>query len=362
MNGSLRVVGRGDPRRVAACSRTAGRSSLAILLAVCSVAACATTTNGSGAGAGTSGAAAASTSPATSVTTSAATSGSLPSASGTSTPVQPTYLPPPGSYSGLTSQGRPLSFYVSADSASIQDISIPTVGLSCTPGGANAFDHLAVASATVTADGSFSATTNQAGAFAGFPAKFSYSITGNFQGAGPGGALKAAGSFRETITYTDAAAARTCTSDDQTWSGTLDAHQTQPTSLPEPGSYSGLTSQGRPLSFDVSTDRASVQNMSIPAVGLSCTPGGANAFDQLAIASAAAKADGSFSAAKTRTGVFAGFPARFTYSFTGTFHGAGQNNAPRAAGSFRETITYTDTLAARTCTSDDQTWSVTRSA
>jgi hypothetical protein len=49
---------------------------------------------------------------------------------------------------------------VSADSTSVQNISIPTVALSCTPGGANAFDHLAVASAMVTTDGSFSATTN----------------------------------------------------------------------------------------------------------------------------------------------------------------------------------------------------------
>ncbi|MDT4924845.1 MAG: eukaryotic-like serine/threonine-protein kinase, partial [Pseudonocardiales bacterium] len=160
---------------------------------------------------------------------------------GTSSPIQTTPPSPPGSYSGLTSQGRPLGFYVSSDRSNVQNISILTVGLSCTPGGSNPFDQLAIASAAVLADGSFSATKNQTAVFAGFPAKFTYSFRGNFRPAGSSGAPQAAGSFRETIAYTDTAT-HTCTSDDQTWSVTLDAQPAQTTSPPRPGSYSGLTS------------------------------------------------------------------------------------------------------------------------
>src|SRR5207302_732908 len=123
----------------------------------------------------------------------------------------------------------------------------------------------------------------------------------------------------------------------------LDGPQTPATSSPPAGSYSGRTSQGWGVSFYVSSDHSSVQNVSIPTVGLSCSPGGATPSDQLAFASVAIAADGSISATKSQSGVFAGFPAKFTYSFQGNFHGAGSSGAPRAAGSFRETVTYTDT-------------------
>src|SRR5215469_7774835 len=45
--------------------------------------------------------------------------------------------PPVGSYTGTNPQNTfPIFFYVSADRTSVQDISIPTVYLTCTPGGA----------------------------------------------------------------------------------------------------------------------------------------------------------------------------------------------------------------------------------
>src|SRR4051812_3470375 len=87
---------------------------------------------------------------------------------------------PGGSYSGSTSQQRAVTFYVSGNHVNLQDISIPVVGLQCAPGGTFPFDQLAIASVPIRANGSFSATRAQTGAFAGQSAKFSYAFRGNF--------------------------------------------------------------------------------------------------------------------------------------------------------------------------------------
>ena len=70
--------------------------------------------------------------------------------------------------------------------------------------------------------------------------------------------------------------------------------------------------------------------------------------------------DGSFTAKTSQDGVFAGTKAKFTYTFTGYFQGVNASGAATAAGMFREDIVFTDSTV-RTCTSNDQSWTATRS-
>src|SRR5215472_5118675 len=135
-------------------------------------------------------------------------------------------------------------------------------------------------------------------------------------------------------------------------------------SNPPVGSYTGTNPQNsEPITFYVSASKTSLQDISIPFVGLDCTPpGDASPTEPLGIAAIPLKSNGSFAATTTETGVYAGFPAKFTYTFRGNFHGAGgPTGAARAAGTFRETMTFTDSTA-RTCTSNTQSWTAARDA
>ena len=104
----------------------------------------------------------------------------------------------------------------------------------------------------------------------------------------------------------------------------------------------------------------SLQDITIPAVNLDCTPGNGGASNELSIASAKINSARSFTGTATQTGVFAGQPAKFTYLFRGNFHSLNPAGVPRAAGTFRETITYNDGTA-RTCTSNELTWTALQS-
>ena len=128
--------------------------------------------------------------------------------------------PPAGSYTALNPQNNePVTFYVSSARTSLQDISIPVVQLNCVPGGADIPEPFGMAAVPLKSSGAFTATTTQTGAYAGHRATFTYTFRGNFHGAAPSGAARAAGTFRETITFTDSTA-RTCTSDTQSWTAT----------------------------------------------------------------------------------------------------------------------------------------------
>ena len=278
-------------------------------------------------------------------------------------PPQTTSLPPVGSYTATNPQNNePITFYVSASKTSLQDISIPFVFLDCAPpGDANPTLPLGIAAIPLKSNGSFTATTTQTGVYAGFPAKFTYTFRGNFHGAGPSGAARAAGTFRETMTFTDSAA-RTCTSNTQSWTAARDSQPPQPKSPPPAGGYTGTNPQNNePITFSVSASRTRLQNISIPFVFLDCTPpGDANPTLPLGIAAASLKPSGAFTATTTKTGVYSGHPAKFTYTFRGNFHGVASTGAARAAGTFQETMTFTDS-AARTCTSNAQSWTATHS-
>jgi hypothetical protein len=278
-------------------------------------------------------------------------------------PPQTTTPPPVGSYTATNPQNNePITFYVSASKTSLQDISIPFVILDCTPSGdANPNQPVGIASVPLKTNGSFTATTTQTGVYAGFPAKFTYTFRGNFHGAGPSGAARAAGTFRETMTFTDSTA-RTCTSNTQSWTAARDVQPPQPKTPPPPGGYAATNPQNNePITFAVSSSRTRLQNISIPFVILTCTPpGDANPNEPLGIAKATIKTDGSFTATTTKSGVYLGHPAKFTYTFRGNFHGVAPSGAARAAGTFRETMTFTDSTA-RTCTSNNQSWTATHS-
>ena len=131
--------------------------------------------------------------------------------------------PPAGSYSATNPQNNePITFYVSSGQTSVQDISVPFVGLTCAPGGATVSEPIGIPAAPIKPDGSFTATTTQTGVYAGFPAKFTYTFRGNFHSVAPSGAARAAGTFQETLKYTDSTS-RTCTSNAQSWTATRNA-------------------------------------------------------------------------------------------------------------------------------------------
>jgi hypothetical protein len=117
--------------------------------------------------------------------------------------------------------GGAIDFYVSSDRKSLQDVSIPSVYLACTPGGGMTADHVDIASVALAANGSFSSTTSQQGVFEGVPATFTYTFQGNFHGVNPSGAARAAGMFRESVTFTNNSTAKDCTSNNQSWTATL---------------------------------------------------------------------------------------------------------------------------------------------
>ncbi len=279
-------------------------------------------------------------------------------------PPQTTTPPPAGSYTATNPQNNePITFYVSASKTSLQDISIPFAFLTCAPkGDANPTEPLGIASIPLKPDGSFAATTTQTGVYAGFPAKFTYTFRGNFHGVGPSGAARAAGTFQETMKFTDSTA-RTCTSNTQSWTAARDAQPPQTKTPPPPGGYTGTNPQNNePITFSVSSNRAHLQNISIPFVFLDCTPpGDANPTEPLGIGSAPLQPNGSFTATTSQKGVYLGHPAKFTYTFRGNFHGVAPSGAARAAGTFQETMTFTDSTA-RTCTSNAQSWTATRNS
>ena len=129
--------------------------------------------------------------------------------------------PPTGSYSGYDSQnGNGMKFYVSADRKSLQDVVFPVVDLDCTPGNTGFGEDLVVASVAISPTGSFSTTATQAGVVSGRPAIFTYAFRGNFHGVAASGAERAAGTYAETVRYTDSTA-HVCTSNSQWWYASL---------------------------------------------------------------------------------------------------------------------------------------------
>jgi hypothetical protein len=86
-------------------------------------------------------------------------------------------------------------------------------------------------------------------------------------------------------------------------------------------------------------------------------------FDNLVLPNTTINANRSFAGTGTQTGVVTisstTYPATFTYAFTGHFHSVTNTGVERAAGTFRETLTYNDGTA-QTCTTNNVPWYATR--
>ena len=276
--------------------------------------------------------------------------------------------PQPGSYTGFTSQpiggGAAVTLFVSPDSTQLQDVTIAAVALACTPStpspNPSPDQHFYIASIPINADGSFSATTTVTGVIGNAPVHFTYTFSGQFTGA------SVAGSVRENLSYDGTSTA--CTSNTQSWSAIRTAQGNQAALPPPAGSYTGFTSQpiggGAAVTLFVSPDSTQLQDVTIAAVALACTPStpspNPSPDQHFYIASIPINADGSFSATTTVTGVIGNAPVHFTYTFSGHFHGRNSSDNARVAGSVRENLSYDGTSTA--CTSNTQSWSAIRTA
>ena len=278
-----------------------------------------------------------------------------------SQPTQPTTLPPAGSYSGSYSgNGYGISLYVSGSRTQLQDISIPvdyleSADTTFAPDAPVVLDSVALA-----ADGSFSSTSTQTGVVGSdnYPTTFTITFQGHFHGVNASGAARAAGSVLETATYTNGTT-NSCTSNKQSWSVAWDTQPTQPTTLPPVGTYSGsYSANGYGITLNVGS-QTQLQDISIPVDYLYCDGTTLSSDAPVVLDSVALAADGSFSSTSTQTGVVGpdNYPATFTITFEGHFHGVNASGAARAAGSVLETATYTNGTT-NSCTSNKQSWSV----
>lgn len=120
-----------------------------------------------------------------------------------------------------------------------------------------------------------------------------------------------------------------------------------------PGSYSGglVGYSSSPLAFYVSPDGKQVQDVSF-GLSFGCTPGG-TLDDTLDIAEGPIAPDGSFTATAHQTGIYDGGPAKYTYTFSGQFHGQ------TVAGRVRDDVAYNNGTT-YSCTSSTESWSATR--
>jgi hypothetical protein len=275
-------------------------------------------------------------------------------------PAQTTAAPPSGSYSGTSWQGYGVSFYVSSGGSSLQDITVPSVYLDCSPGDVQQLTELTIPSAAVESGGSFTGTASEDGVWSGFPATLTFSFRGNFHSLSPSGVERAAGTLEVTVAYTNGTA-YTCTSNVMTWSATRDTQPAQTTAAPPSGSYSGTTWQGYGLTFSVSSNQATLEDITIPSVYLDCMPGNVQQLTELTIPSAAIGSGGSFTGTASDSGVFSGEPATFTYTFQGNFQSLNASGVERAAGSFEVTVNYSNGTA-YTCSSNEESWTATFSS
>jgi hypothetical protein len=277
-----------------------------------------------------------------------------------------TVLPAPeGHYTGLSPQDNQweIGYYVAPGGGELQDVSIPSVQVDCSPGE----DHdvpLQIAEIPVTA-GSFSKTTKQEGDFeyASFKwtdAQYTYEFAGHVHGANPAGATRIVGTFRVTITWEGGA--HSCSSNEQAFTTTRESLQGA-TVLPAPeGHYTGLSPQDNQweVALTVPSGGAELQDVSIPSVQVDCSPDEDHdvpfAITEIPVTSGAfsktTKQEGEFEYALDKDVM-----AKYTYEFSGHIHGTNPKDETRIAGTFRETITWEG--GAHSCSSNEQAFTVT---
>ena len=271
----------------------------------------------------------------------------------------------PGYYSGSYANNNlaGLDFFVLPGGTTLTNISVSDVVIGCVPAGSiPSNDHLGILDTPINRNGSFAATSSQEGVFDNAPAKFTYSFVGRFMPATAGGEPTAAGTFRENIAFLASGTSERCTSNTQSWTTTHGPQAAPTKSVVVPGYYSGLyaNNNGAGLDFFVSPGARTLTNISVPGVALACTPAGSfPSSDHLSILDTPIRPDGSFAATATQEGVFDNATAKFTYSFAGYFEGPSANGTQTVAGTFREDIVFPANGTTETCTSDDQSWTMT---
>ena len=256
----------------------------------------------------------------------------------------PTRSVDPGTYSG----GGFVSFYVPAGAGTVQNFTIPNIRVDCA-GGGSYFTSPMILTTTIKADRSFTAKTSQSGVVDRASATITFSITGRFQGPDSSGRATAAGVYRADMVFTDTD--RKCTSNDAPWTAT---RTLPPSKGPvEPGTYSG----GGFVSFFV-PGAGTVQNFTIPNIRVDCA-GGGSYFTSPKILTTTIKADRSFTAKTSQSGVVDRASATITFSITGRFQGPDSSGRTTAGGVYRADIVFAGTPNRR-CTSNDQPWTATR--
>ncbi len=286
---------------------------------------------------------------------------------GPGTPPAPTtgkYVAVPGPYSGSSGQGFGLTLYVAPGGKSVQNVFIPDVNASCTPSGSigNTVIPVGIPTVAVQPNGSFSSRTSQSGVINGNKATFTYTFAGRFQAATTTSTASAAGTWSEHIAFASGTLV-SCSSNNQNWAATLYREPPWQKSVIEPGNYAGSSGQGFGVTFSVAPGGKSVQNVSIPDVNASCTPSGnlGNTVIPVGIRTIPVQPNGSFSAKTSQTGVINGSNVKFTYTFAGYFEGpTPPAGAATVAGTWREDVVFTSG-ATTMCTSNNQSWTATRS-
>ena len=274
-----------------------------------------------------------------------------------------------GSYSGsgettdLGGDTGSVSFYVSPDASTIQDLRATTYQL-CAPSAAVFVDKIQAASIPIESNGAFSYSGSSTGVFANTAATFKYTIAGHLHGLAASGEQRVAGQLTETISY-GSGTTYSCTSNLQSWSATRESSQGTQTNAPaQAGSYSGsgettdLGGDTGSVSFYVSPDASTIQDLRATTYQL-CAPSAAVFVDKIQAASIPIESNGAFSYSGSSTGVFANTAATFKYTIAGHLHGLAASGEQRVAGQLTETISY-GSGTTYSCTSNLQSWSATR--
>ncbi|HZD86485.1 MAG TPA: hypothetical protein VE088_00590, partial [Gaiellaceae bacterium] len=125
----------------------------------------------------------------------------------------------PGTYTGYTERSccSSIHFTVASGSSTIDNVSIPSTSLACSPAEPNLSSAVTIASIPINSDGSFSSTTTQTGLVGNQPATITFTFDGYVHGPNTSGDSRINGIWREDITYADNGTSYYCTTNNQSY-------------------------------------------------------------------------------------------------------------------------------------------------
>jgi hypothetical protein len=256
--------------------------------------------------------------------------------------------PQPGGY--LTNTGNVL-FYVSADRAQVQDVTLGT-SLSCDTGASLNY-ALAVTDIPVEGQRTFKTTQVEDSIILGKHVTITTVFQGHFQGLSGSGRQRAAGTYRQDVAYQDGSGEK-CTTGTRSWPGEVITNQgSQVLAPPQSGAY--LTNTGNVL-FHVSADHAHIQNVT-RGTSLSCDSG-ASPNSSIAIADIPIEGQTTFHTTQQESGILSGKAVKITVTFKGHFQGLDGSGRQRAAGTYREDVVFEDGSGTE-CTTGTVAWPAT---